>query len=109
MPKNLSSFLDEISEIPGELARVSRPIKAHAFEATAIMEKMDKEEDLRAVLVENPENLFDKPAGIPLVSNVFGTRERIARAIAHPIDDLKLGLSLEMTRRDRGKHCANPW
>ena len=51
MSKDLSSFVDEISEIPGELVRVSRPIKAHAFEATAIM---DKEEDLRAVLFGNP-------------------------------------------------------
>ena len=35
-----------------------------------------------------------------LASNLFGTRERLARAIEHPTDDVNLPLSLEMARRD---------
>lgn len=100
MPKTLSGFLDEISGIPGELKKVSRPIRPHGYEVTALLEHLDRRDDLRTVLFEDPENLFQEPAGIRLVSNVFGTRERIARAIGHPTDQVKLPLSLEMARRD---------
>jgi 2,5-furandicarboxylate decarboxylase 1 len=103
MPKTLSSFLNEIAEVPGELLRVSREINPDAFEVTAILEQLDQKEDLSSVLFEQPLNLKGVPAGIQLVSNVFGTRERIARAIGHPVDQTKLELSLEMARRDREK------
>lgn len=103
MPKTLSAFLEEITNVRGELLRVSREIDPNAFEVTAILEQLDQKEDLSAVLFENPLNLKGLPAGIKLVSNVFGTRERIARAIGHPVDQTKLELSLEMARRDREK------
>ncbi len=100
MPKSLSTFLDEISKIPGELIRISRPVKPQAFEATAILEHLHRRDDNSVVLFEEPENLFGKPSGIQLVSNVFATRERIARAIGHPVDQSRLPLSLEMARCD---------
>lgn len=101
MAKNLAGFLKEESALDGEVARVSREIKPQDFEVTAILEHMDRKDDMRTVLFENPQNLYGEPAGIQLVSNIFGTRERIARAIGHPGDDVKLALSLEMARRDR--------
>ena len=54
MPKSLSSFLDEIAEVPGELSRVSREINPDAFEVTAILEHLDQKDDLATVLFENP-------------------------------------------------------
>ncbi len=101
MPKTLSTFIEDIADVPGELSRVSREIDPNAFEVTAILEHLDQKEDLSMVLFENPLNLNGKPADIQLVSNVFGTRERIARAISHPVEESKLPLSLEMARRDR--------
>ncbi len=100
MPNSLSAFLNEISAIPGELTTVSRPVKPQEFEVTAILEHLDSRDDYSTVLFKEPENLFGKPAGIQLVSNVFATRERIARAIGHPVDQSRLPLSLEMARCD---------
>jgi 3-polyprenyl-4-hydroxybenzoate decarboxylase len=62
MPKSLSTFLDEISKIPGELIRISRPVKPQAFEATAILEHLHRRDDNSVVLFEEPENLFGKPS-----------------------------------------------
>ena len=101
MAKNLSSFLEDLSQQPGELRRVSRPIRPHAFEATALLEHWDRRGDQFAVLFERPESLAKTPAAFRLVSNVFGTRERIARAVGHPTDQTRLPLSLEMARRER--------
>ncbi len=101
MPKSLSTFLDEIAEVPGQLSRVSRTVDPNAYAVTAILELLDQKDDLSTVLFENPLNLKGEPAGIKLVSNVFGTRERIALAIDHPVDQSRLALSLEMAKRDR--------
>ncbi len=100
MPKSLATFLDGISSEPGEVNRVTRRIRPQAFEVTALMEHWDRRDDYAVALFELPENLFGEPAGMQLASNLFGTRERIARAMDHPTDQAKLPLSLEMARRD---------
>jgi len=111
-PKTLSTFLDEIADIPGDLKRVSRRIKPQDFEVTALLEHLDRRGDYTSVLFEQPENLYGELADAALVSNVFGTRARIARAIGHPSDDLGLALSLEMARRDTDSipstRCSGP-
>ncbi len=101
MAKDLSSFLDELSSDRSALRRVSRPICPHAFEATALLEHWDRRRERFAVLFERPEDLHGEPSQFSLVSNVFGTRERIARAIGHPESEAGLALSLEMARRER--------
>lgn len=106
MTKSLSTFLDEIADIPGELTTVSRHIKPQEYEVTAILEHLDRRDDLSTVLFKNPENLFGEPANIQLVSNVFGTRERISRAIGHPPEQSLLPLSLEMARCDKSSITA---
>ena len=100
MSKTLEAFLEQISAVPGELSRVSRPVAPDAFQVTAILEHLDQRGDMSTVLFENPKNLLGEPSGIRLVANVFGTRERIARAIDHPPEQSLLPLSLEMARRD---------
>jgi len=106
--KDLSSFLGELSSDSGELRRVSRPIRPHAFEATALLEHWDRRREHFAVLFEKPEDVYGKPSAFSLVSNVFGTRERIARAIGHPVDAAGLPLSREMARRERSSVPAVP-
>ena len=100
MPKSLTPFLEREADLPDELTRVSRVVDPDAFEVTAILEHLDRRGDTSAVLFENPKNLLGEPAGIRLVSNVFCTRERIARAIDHPAEQSFLPLSLEMAQRD---------
>jgi UbiD family decarboxylase len=80
---------------------VRRPVRPHAFEATALLEHLDRRGDPAAVLFEEPENLLGRPSPFGLVSNVFATRERIAEAIGHSRGEAGLPLSLEMARRER--------
>lgn len=101
MPKDLSSFLESIADLPGELATVSRTVRPNHYEVTALLEHLDRRHQYPTVLFEQPENLRGEKAGIRLVSGVFGTRERIARAIGHPPEQSLLPLSLEMARRER--------
>ncbi|MBI5442544.1 MAG: UbiD family decarboxylase [Deltaproteobacteria bacterium] len=101
MPKNLSTFLEQLWPEPGELKQVTRPIKPQAFEATALLEHLDRRGDTATVLFEKPENLLGQPSQFRLVSNLFATRERIAEAIGHPRSESGLPLSLEMARRER--------
>ena len=42
MPKTLSTFLDEIASVAGELSRVTRSINPNAFEVTARLEHLDQ-------------------------------------------------------------------
>ncbi|HLH23902.1 MAG TPA: UbiD family decarboxylase, partial [Chloroflexota bacterium] len=46
-------------------------------------------------------NMLGEPAEFPIVSNVFGTRERCALALDLPPEQAKLPLSLEYARRER--------
>ncbi|HZR98811.1 MAG TPA: UbiD family decarboxylase, partial [Chloroflexota bacterium] len=46
-------------------------------------------------------NMLGEPAQFPIVSNVFGTRERCALALDLPPEQAKLPLSLEYARRER--------
>ncbi len=100
MPKSLSNYLDELSKKSGELKTVSKPIKPHSFEVTALLEHWSRKGEHAAALFEQPENLFGKPSGIQVVSNIFATRERIAHAMDFSDDDVQLPLSLEMAKRD---------
>jgi len=106
--KDLPSFLDELSTDSSELRRVPRPIRPNAFEATALLEHWDRRRERFAVLFEKPEDLHGNPSAFSLVSNVFGTRERIARAIGHSVEAAGLPLSREMARRERGSLPAVP-
>ena len=52
-------------------------------------------------IFEQPINQFGDPSEFPIVSNVFGTRERCALALDLPPQQSKLELSLEYARLDR--------
>ncbi len=108
MPKDLFSFLQQIGQQPGELVRVPQRIKPQSFQATALLEHLDQQGDYATVLFEQPENFLGQESGLQLVSNVFGTRERIATAIGHPHGQAGLPLSLEMARRERMTVPAEP-
>ncbi|MHB8766656.1 MAG: UbiD family decarboxylase domain-containing protein [Deferrisomatales bacterium] len=111
MAKDLSSFLGELAPHAGELRRVTRPIRPDAFEVTALLEHWDRRRETFAVRFEHPADLHGEPSAFSLVSNVFGTRERIARAIGHT-GGPGLALSLEMAARERqslpAERCAGP-
>ncbi|HZU07264.1 MAG TPA: UbiD family decarboxylase [Chloroflexota bacterium] len=102
MPKDLSSFINRIcAEFPDQVVTVRRPIDPNAFEVTAILQHLDDRGQYPMALFEQPLNLLGEPAEFPLVSNIFGTRERCALALDMPPEQCKLPLSLEYARRER--------
>ncbi len=102
MPKNLSGFISRIcGEFPDQVVSVRRPVRVAEYEVTAIMQHLDDAGQYPMVLFEEPINQFGDVSEFPIVSNVFGTRERCALALDLPPGQSKLELSLEFARRDR--------
>jgi len=102
MPKDLSGFISRISaEFPDQVVTIRRPVRASEYEVTAILQHLDDRGQYPMALFEQPINMLGEPAEFPIVSNVFGTRERCALALDLPPEQAKLPLSLEYARRER--------
>ena len=76
--RTLARWLDDL-ERRGELLRITRPVKVE-LEAGCIADKLVKSGG-PAVLFEKPELADGSISEIPLVMNIFGTRERTMRAL----------------------------
>ncbi|MBS4024085.1 MAG: UbiD family decarboxylase [Clostridia bacterium] len=99
MAKDLRVFLNQVKSLEaGNFAEVNRSIEPNKFEVTAILEHLTKAGRYPLVQFSNPKNLYGEDAGIPLISNVFATRERCALALDWSMDQSKLPLSLEFAR-----------
>ena len=82
--RDLRDFIDQL-ERDGDLKRISRPV-ATELEITEISDRV-----LRA---GGPALLFENPGGsaIPLLANLFGTEQRVARALGEEnADNLSVG------------------
>ncbi len=101
MSKDLTSYISLLEkEYPDEIAHVSRRVRPAHFEATALLENLTRQGKFPMVLFKDPESVNGDPAGIKLVSNVFGRRERCALALDMRQDECKMPLSLEYARRE---------
>jgi UbiD family decarboxylase len=102
MPKDLAGFISRISaEFPDQVVTIRRPVRASEYEVTAILQHLDDRGQYPMALFEQPLNMLGEASEFPLVSNVFGTRERCALALDLPPEQAKLPLSLEYARRER--------
>jgi 2,5-furandicarboxylate decarboxylase 1 len=102
MPKDLAGFISRISaEFPDQVVTIRRPVRASEYEVTAILQHLDDAGQYPMALFEQPINMLGEASEFPIVSNVFGTRERCALALDLPPEQAKLPLSLEYARRER--------
>src|SRR5215210_908056 len=102
MPKDLAGFISRISaEFPDQVVTVRRPVRASDYEVSAILKHLDDAGQYPMALFEQPINMLGEASEFPIVSNVFGTRERCALALDLPPEQAKLPLSLEYARRER--------
>src|SRR3954453_11084923 len=102
MPKDISGFISRISaEFPDQVVTIRRPVRASEYEVTAILQHLDDRGAYPMALFEQPINMLGEASEFPIVSNVFGTRERCALALDLPPEQAKLPLSLEYARRER--------
>lgn len=74
--KSLREFLDQLEAI-GQLKRITHPVDPY-YEMTEISD--------RTLKLKGPALLFENPLGhnLPVVTNLFGTRERIAMGMGQP-------------------------
>jgi 4-hydroxy-3-polyprenylbenzoate decarboxylase len=83
---SLSDFLHYLSQ-NNQLIRVSEPVST-ILEITEIHKRLI-EKNGPAILFENVVMANDKPSKIPVVINLFGTKERIAMGLGIKIDQLQ--------------------
>lgn len=100
----LRSFLRALErEAPAEVVHVGAPVDPSRFEVTALLQRLENLGRYPVVQFDAPRTLAGEPSAYPLVSNLFATRERSARALGLPPSEAGLGLSLEYARREAGR------
>jgi 2,5-furandicarboxylate decarboxylase 1 len=99
MAKDLHSFLKDLqANYPNDVVHIEKEVNPADFDATAILEHLNKRGRRPLAIFEHAKNLLGEDSGIPLVMNVFATRERCAVALGTSPDDAGLPLSLEYSR-----------
>ncbi len=98
---SLRSYLETLEDLyPGEIVRVDKPVRPAEFEVTALLKHLENRNRYPVVFFENPLNVKGQPSAIPLVSNLYATRERCALALGLDPAKSRLELSLEYARRE---------
>ena len=99
MLKNIRTFLNDVKRIyPNDMISIKKDVKPSDFEVTALLRHLEVLKKFPVMLFERPMNLKGE-LSIPLVTNVFATRERCALALGLPPEKSGLELSLEYARR----------
>lgn len=94
---SLRDFMERL-EREGELTRVSAPVSPY-LEMTEIGTRL-LAEDGPAVLFENPVDGEGRAYGVPVLANLFGTVERVAKGMDRARDELRgLGETLAFLRQ----------
>ena len=82
MAKNLRTFISSLEKTyPEEFKRVSRLVNGKAFEASALMEALERRDQHPAVLFERLLNLKDSETKFRLMMNTFSTVSKMALAL----------------------------
>ena len=98
---SLRRYLEELErETPEEVLHVRSAVKPSAFEATAVLQRLEERNKYPLVVFDKPLALNGKPSAFPLVSNIYATRERCARALGLRPDQAYQELGLEYARRE---------
>jgi len=101
MSLHLAGYLQDLQErYPAEIVTVEKSVAPADFEVTALVKHLENRGRFPAVLFQNPLNLKGKSSSLPLLSNLFATRERCAVALGLTPEQSRLELSLEFARRE---------
>nr|MDP2191052.1 UbiD family decarboxylase [Rhodoferax sp.] len=98
---NLRDFIERIDrEHPGEILRIRDEIHPGSFEATAILENLEKRGLYPMVLFERPVNQLGQVSPFPLLTNIYASRNRCALALGLQAHQCQNELGLEYSRRE---------
>lgn len=87
--QDLRTFLDELSNVPGQLLRVKEETSCR-HEITAVLEKLSRVGKYPVCLFENVRNLKDEP-GHRFLANMYSDRKRFPYILNLPPADYKMG------------------
>lgn len=101
---DVRTFLADLErESPADVVHVTAPVNPAAFEVTAVLQKLEDLGRFPLVQFDRPLALNGQPAGFPLITSLYATRERCARALGMRPEQATVGLSLEYARREAGR------
>jgi UbiD family decarboxylase len=99
----MKGYLDKLEEVcPQELLTLEEEVNPGAFEATAVLRRLEMAAKYPLVVFRRPLNLKGQVSEFPLVMNVFADRARCALALGMRWEDSKLALAIEYGRREAG-------
>ena len=87
-------------DAPAEIVHVTQPVDPARFEVTAVLQRLEDLGRYPTVVFDQPLGLDGEPAEMALVSNLYATRERCARALGLTPAQAGVELSLEYARRE---------
>jgi 3-polyprenyl-4-hydroxybenzoate decarboxylase len=104
MTKDLRSYLADISVSGADYLEVKNPLRRQECETTALLKHLDAARRYPAMIFTSVTNANGDESRFPLLSNVFATRERCARALGLA-PDTPTGRSRKPTQRKRPEWC----
>jgi 2,5-furandicarboxylate decarboxylase 1 len=104
---SMKDYLDSLKKLhPQEILLIEDEVNPAAFDVTAILRQLELTEKYPLVYFTQPLNLKGEVSEFPLVTNVFGTRERCAFAMGLDRSQCKLPLSLEYAASEERRLTA---
>ncbi len=90
MNPGLRAYLDHLErDLPAHVLRVKKEV-APEFEIPAILQQVEARKKQPVLVFERVRNLHGRPAALPVVINLFGSRTRLADAIGSTVERLPL-------------------
>lgn len=101
---DVRTFLAQLErDAPADLVHVTAEVDPSRFGVTAVLQKLEDLDRFPLVQFDRPLALNGEPAGFPLITNLYATRERCARALGLGPEQANVELSLEYARREAGR------
>jgi UbiD family decarboxylase len=98
-PKSLGSYLDLIRDDPAEFRTVSRTVNPMNFDVTGLLGVLNQRREYPTVQFNNPLDMRGKPSKFPIVTNLWGTRERCAEMVGLPRSEAGVRLGTLLCER----------
>lgn len=107
MAKDLHGFVKHMeTTFPDDVVRVAREVDPSRFDVAAILQHLQDRGEEPMILFEKPLNLRGEISSIPILVNVFATRERCA--VALDLDPAERDLPLSVGYSELGRHPVGP-
>ncbi len=98
---SLRGYLEALErDHPDQVIHVTAPVDPARFEVTAVLKQLEQRRRYPLVVFDRPLDLRGQPSPMPIVTNIYATRERCAMSLGLRPEDATSGLSLEYARRE---------